>query len=457
MRAVRTFLLLEVSLVFAICFLTPLYTNHFISSFLVFLYFLILISPVFIINHSEFIRSPLMFFILFNATFGFQLILPFVFVDSQLVDTIQFNQFYNTKSLVIKLLLLKIISLSVFYLFFFIRPLKLTSLSSAVKPAKIKWISIFLIVQGLLGFSQILSQAESLFELLIQRELARSDRIYQDIGRHWFVAVQLSLVGFYLLVLEKPKRSVNVLFNILFIAFVIMNFIISGNRTSIVLAYLGLYAAWILAEKRFINYVLIFMGCVFLILLLAGNVVRETGISKINIHEGSIREQLVGSLSTMIDIRVERSIEGSGSLGVLAHLENGGEHLFGESYKSVLYAPVPSAIIGEKPLAGGRMAAYILSGRLDTAWPIEPVVEQYWNYGFFGIFVAAIIQAIIFRKVDNLVHKNSHNVAVLLVSLVIGMQLQIASDTLYKVLQSIVPIFLIYLYTNVKLGKALNV
>jgi len=450
MKSLKILILLISFLVIILCILAFFYTNYFSSIFLTLLYFFILVSPILLMRGNNSFADPLVIYVIFNCTFGLQFVLPFILVDSQSVDTVRMFNSYNVRALVEKLLVLKIFSVSVFYFFLFIFQFNFVAEKHRFHPVKISWIAFFLIIQGFLAFLVIVFYAESILDLLNQRQLKRFDRIYHDIGRHWFVAVQLSLVGFYLLILESPKRSINPFFNLLFLLFVAMNFIISGNRTSIVLAYLGLYGAWMLAQKRLVNYRLLIVGFLFLILLLVGNLIRESGTTEVNGNRAGVFESLVGSLQSLVDLRVARVISGSGSLGVLAHLENGGAYLYGESFESVLFAPIPSSLIGEKPLAGGRMAAYVLADRLDTAWPIEPEVEQYWNFGYLGVILAAIIKATIFRWVYVLVRRQPHNVAVLLISLTVGTQLQIASDALYKVLQSLIPIFAIYLYIQIR-------
>ena len=56
-------------------------------------------------------------------------------------------------------------------------------------------IAILVITFSLFSFLILIDKAGSIFELIIQRELTREDRLVADIGRHWFAFAQMGVLG----------------------------------------------------------------------------------------------------------------------------------------------------------------------------------------------------------------------------------------------------------------------
>ena len=229
-----------------------------------------------------------------------------------------------------------------------------------------------------------------------------------------------------------------------------IGFIVSGNRTSIVMSFILIYGAWAFSSKKLVSPTVIVLAACLLVVLSISTLVREQGFSKLQSsgYDADTREQ--GLLTKLLQVRSERAVKGSASLGVLMALDDGMPFLLGESYKSIAYIPVPSTLLsGGKPPAAGRLAAKELAGRTDTAWPISPVVEAYWNFGAFGVVVSGILYGLFSGFIYRVMLNNSDSTIVLVGYFSYVTTFSMGSDGFYKFFQVAVPLIALYFLLKV--------
>ena len=136
-------------------------------------------------------------------------------------------------------------------------------------------------------------------------------------------------------------------------------------------------------------------------------------------------------------------------------LDDGSPLINGESLKSIPYIPVPSSLlIEEKPPAAGKLAAQKLAGRNDTAWPVSPVVEAYWNFGILGVVISGIIYGLLSGFIYRVMINNFDSTIFLVGYFSYITTFSVGSDGFYKFIPVLIPLiflyFVIVLFNSIK-------
>ncbi len=402
-----------------------------------------------ILSNRMALLSPMFMFCFLQLTLFSLSWLPFITTDFLWNDT-----YYNADSHSVLNAIIKLNLLTSFWIII----ATLTHISFKFKSkwrsidtdTNFKIIGIFIVILSLISFSILISKAGSIFEILIQRELSREDRISTEIGRHWFALAQIGTLGLALWAFSDKFTFKTWYFYPIFFLSILVGFIVSGNRTSIVMSSILIYAAWSFHSKKIISPSIILMILLLISTLGFATLIREEGITSLQNDGYDNRVSQIDTLKKIWEIRAERSVSGSANLGILISLENGAPYILGESYKSIPYIPIPSAILSyPKPPAGGKLAAFKLSGRTDTAWPISPVIEAYWNFGIFGVIFSALLYGMLSSIIFSIM-KNNYKSTILIVGYFSYITLfSVGSDGFYKFLQAGIPLFILYVLLKI--------
>lgn len=311
-------------------------------------------------------------------------------------------------------------------------------------------IALVIIAFSIMSFFILIDKTGSFFDLMIQREITREDRVAATIGRHWFAFAQMGILGVALWAFSDKSIFKSWYFLPVVVTVLLIGFIVSGNRTSIVMSFVLIYGAWAFNSKKLISPAVIAMAVGLLITLDIASLVRDEGFSKLQSsgYDTGAREESM--LEKLLQVRSERAIKGSASLGVLIALDDGMPFLFGESYKSIAYIPIPSNFLSDgKPPAAGRLAAKELAGRTDTAWPISPVVEAYWNFGLFGVVLSGLIYGLFSALIYRVMLNNFDSTIMLVGYFSYVTTFSVGSDGFYKFSQAAVPLIALYFLIKV--------
>jgi hypothetical protein len=389
--------------------------------------------------------NPVFMFCLLQLTLYSLNWLPFLFVPTLINDTYNLGWDSNrVERAIIVLNLLTCLWLVFAVIGNFLWKVKVTW-RAADAGFNYRNIALVIIAVSILSLFVLIGKAGSFLELMIQREITREDRLAATIGRHWFAFAQMGILGVALWAFSDKRIFKSWYFLPLFATVLVTGFIVSGNRTSIVMSCVLIYGAWSLSSKKLISPVVIAMAVGLLIALGAASLVREEGFSKLQRSGYDVGTREEGFLEKLLHIRSERAIEGSASLGVLMALDDGMPFLFGESYRSIAYIPFPSALLSDaKPPAGGRLAAKELAGRTDTAWPISPVVAAYWNFGVLGVVVSGLIYGLFSGFIYRVMLNNLDSTILLVGYFSYVTRFSVGSDGFYKFFQVAIPLIALY-------------
>lgn len=303
-----------------------------------------------------------------------------------------------------------------------------------------KFYGICICVCAFIAFGALLVQVGSVADFILQRHLSRSDRLAAELGRHFFFVAQSGTFGVMLWAAKDPKFHQSLMFWCLTLLVVSTGFLVSGNRTSILLLIIVLYFFWFVHTGKLINWIGVVVTCVLVVLLSVATNIRTTG--SLTFEAG----QTTKGVQELVDQRIERATSGNAAFGLIHHVgKSPSNFLLGESYKSVPYVFIPSKSLDEaKPYAGGRLAAKTLANRDDTAWPIGHIIEAYWNFGLIGVILNAVLYGGLSRYVSQLLMSNRDSTFVLVTYLLYVFFFSLGSDGIYKFTQPFVVIWLIY-------------
>lgn len=440
----KFYLLLLPFLYVAISFLSLTFNNAPLPIISVIALLLTLSFCILVLGHNFALLNPVFMFCILQLTLYSLNWLPFISSSDLFNDTYYGSDHFLVERAIIKLNLLTalwvLIATFTFKLFTFKTKWKSIDLN-----INYKLIGFLIIFISFISTYILISKAGSIFDLIIQREITREDRLAAEIGRHWFALAQIGPLGIALWAFSDKYAFIKWYFLPILFLLLAIGFIVSGNRTSIVMSCILVYGAWAFRSRKIFSIKIFLLFSILISLLGVATIIRDQGISYFQNSNVSFNDSEESTIKKIWDIRSERAISGSASLGVIMSIEKGEPYIYGESYKSLPYIFIPSSILSyEKPPAGGRLAAKTLSGRTDTAWPISPIVETYWNFGIIGVAFSSFFYGLLSSFIFNIM-KNNYNSTLMLVGYFSFITLfSVGSDGFYKFFQVFVPLVFLY-------------
>ena len=315
-------------------------------------------------------------------------------------------------------------------------------------------ISYFFVVVSLFSVFMFYLNFESIFEMLIQRELSRGDRVASEAGRHWALLSQMILLSVVLLIFSNKYFLKSKAFWFIFFLNLIIIYLVSGNRTSLALSFLLIIFGQFYHFRKVLNLKTSLILVLCFIILNFANILREDGVSYFERSEhASSDNNDFDFISKFVNMRAERAINGNAAIGVLSYLEYN-DLILGESYSSIPYIFILSNLTESgKPPAAGKLAAELLADRKNTAWPIGSVIESYFNFSYLGVLFNSIIYGVICYFIYNLISNNPNNPIVISIYFSFILFFSLGSDGLYKSLPLILPLFSILILSNFKVFR----
>jgi oligosaccharide repeat unit polymerase len=359
-------------------------------------------------------------------------------------DTLQGMSIDNNNDAVVKYFILSSCWIIVAF-FSYLATTGLSSWQSKDSRVNYKLVGICIVIISFVSFLIVLEKFDSVFQMIMERQLTRADRAYVEHGRHFFLIAQSGVLGLLFWAVFDNRFYKSYFFWTLTLTTVLIAFLVSGNRTSILITFLMIYFSWFYHTRHIFSFKVILVTFFVVLMISIASNVREQGADFV--VSGEKNPMLIDRVEHLIDLRFERSTTGYAGFGVISLIDDrGGEFLYGESYFSIFYIPIPGVMLENgKPYAGGRLAAKKLYNRDDTAWPIGHIVEAYWNFGYIGVVVNAIIFGFLAKTIRKIVLNNQGSVIVIIGYIFFIFSFALGSDGIYKFSQSIIPIILIYL------------
>lgn len=247
---------------------------------------------------------------------------------------------------------------------------------------------------SLAAFFMLTHEAGGLGQLLLQRGVAPDMRIEVSLeGKHWHFLVGLLKIACLVWLSLRPKVWRSAAFLGAFGLALAFGFAATGSRSGVIIPVAMAAAIWMLANRRLPSNMLIAAWLVFALLIVGvGGEFRAAtrgadSLSAVKVQSGVVDGLLagieeIGSYSSVTD----------GTLAIVAAVPNRVGFIYGRSYLSVLFAPIPAVLLPfPKPLAGDRLTAIYIFNNPLSAIPPGNIGEAYWNFYIPGVIVVMFL------------------------------------------------------------------
>lgn len=245
---------------------------------------------------------------------------------------------------------------------------------------------------------------------------------WQD-GRHealageyyWVLLIKASALA-VLLWFALDRRSIyKPLFWICSIISVVINFLSTGSRSTIIVFFIIAMLVWMLREQKFAPTRIVLVGVIGVILIsFLGGFRSRIWKGEISLTPDNQEMSLTDYFEQGAVESAERAWTSNGLLPILARVPSEVGLLYGSSYLAFVTLPVPRVIWPGKPgQIGGLVGDTFFSSPSGT--PPGPIGEAYWNFHIPGVIIVFFIFGV-FQKwlAEWFVHYRKYPAAILI-------------------------------------------
>lgn len=347
--------------------------------------------------------------------------------------------------LVAKAFLLEALALLVVYIAFFATPINRVGRIPNPKAAAPAAVSLFWVGVSGVGLLALATIGGGLDQVLMQRGLASDQRIAAQVGGHWgylagiAVVAPLVWIGFDRSAVRKP-----VFWGIVVTALV-LKFFATGSRGGTLTPLIMIGCLYVLQTRK-VPYRYFVLGVLGSLLLVGGlGQYRLATMQAGALNEVRVEVSPAAWIERTLDELRRQVSENSGQLAVLGSVPNQTPYLWGESYLSVPFVFLPSAIFGEKPPAAGRLNSTIIFGNPLNTIPVGQLAEAYWNFSYFGILLVSMLFGATLKLFAQVYRHNPDHPLVMVLFLYVLFYFEMNSDRIYSFVHLAAPAVLIYL------------
>lgn len=313
------------------------------------------------------------------------------------------------------------------------------------KASGVGWKSVLWVGVSAVGLLMLIRYTGGIEQVLMQRGIASTERVAAHVGGQWNwlagigVVVPLIWLAFDSRAIRQP------LFWLVLLAAITIKFAATGSRSGTIVPVIMVGVIWMF-HHRTVPYRAIVVGIVLaLVMVGALGEFRAATQKAQSFDQVAVQSSFGQWLDASIAELGRLSGENSGQIAVLGKVPSEVSYLFGESYLSIPFVFVPSAVWGDKPDAVGKLVAKRIYGRPLTAIPPGPVGEAYWNFSYFGVIAVFLCYGAILRFIASVYTTNPEHSLVMVVFVYVLFYLQPHSPSLYGFFHLLVPAVVIWL------------
>lgn len=341
--------------------------------------------------------------------------------------------------------LLEALALIVTYVAYFAVPAFRVRRFASPRPWNPAMISMIWVSVSALGLLALATLGGGLDQVLMQRGLASDQRIAAQVGGHWSYLAGIGVVAPLMWVAFDRTAVRQPIFWGVVLAALFVKFASTGSRGGTIIPLIMIGSIYMLHARR-VPFKVILVGFIAAVLL-AGALgqYRSATMRSAALHEVQVDFQpLEFANRTLEELHSNVGIN-SGQLAVLGSVPERVPHLWGQSYLSIPYIFLPSAIFGEKPPAAGRLNSTLIYGNPLNTIPIGQVGEAYWNFSYPGILAVSILFGVILKLFAQTYRNNPDHPLIMVVFLYLLFYFELNSDRMYSFVHLTAPAVLIYL------------
>ena len=312
-------------------------------------------------------------------------------------------------------------------------------------PSGIAWKSILWIGVSAVGLFMIARYAGGIEGALMQRGIASTQRVGAQVGGQWNWLASIGVVVPLIWMAFDKGAARRLMFWVVLLTAIAIKFSATGSRGGTIVPLIMVGVIWMF-HHRTVPYRAIVVG-VFLALVMVGALgeFRSATQKAQSFDEVAVQSSFGQWLGSSVAELGRKSGENSGQIAVLGKVPSDEGYLFGESYLSIPFVFVPSAVWGDKPDAAGKLVAKRIYERPLTAIPPGPVGEAYWNFSYLGVVSVFLLYGVFLRFVGSVYTANREHSLVMVVFVYVLFNLQPHSPSLYDFFQLLVPAVVIWL------------
>lgn len=299
--------------------------------------------------------------------------------------------------------------------------------------------SVLWVVASAVGLLMIARIGGGLDQVLMQRGIAPEQRIEAQIGGHWKYLATIGAVAPVVWLACDKKAIGKLLFWCVLLAALAIKFAATGSRGGIITPVIIIGGIYVLQHQT-VPYRAVAIG-VALALLAVGGLGEYRAATQQAARFEQVRIESGPSewMQVALEEMQRNSGEKSGQLAILGRVPKETPHLWGESYLSLPFIFVPSALVGDKPAAGGELNAARIFGRPLTGIPPEPVGEAYWNFSYVGVVAIFLFYGALLKLIAATYRKNAAHPLVLVVFVYTLFYMKPHTPSLYDFGHAVVP------------------
>ena len=236
----------------------------------------------------------------------------------------------------------------------------------------------------------------------------------RELNGHFLVLCRFLPYILLLWYVYKPNAPKNLLFLIAFSLAAVLQFIVTGSRSAMLLTFVVMLAVYALHKRRVpTTGILILFLITSLILGVLGQV-RRSGRNGVVDFSALTEFNIAAAWKETQQESLNRR-RGT-DLAIAALVPDQRRFLLGTTYVSALAFWIPRSIWHDKPRGAGAHAAALLFGGRETmegysggGFPVNGVAEAYWNFGYFGVLVIYLLFGVILSAVARWMYQDPLN------------------------------------------------
>lgn len=299
----------------------------------------------------------------------------------------------------------------------------------------------------LFALAMLVRQLDGIGQLMLFRGMggdAREALIAEMGGRHWYFLATLLQPACLVWLALRPSDWRKPTFIAFFALALVVGFIGGGGQRSRMIAPLLMAGLiWMLRNRR-VSRSAIAVGAVFVILVVGvGGQFVEAMRGARTLQDVELDTGLAAGMSQGLETIMKRGSEIDGGYGILSKVPDEVDRLYGRSYLSVLFAPIPSALLPfDKPQPGGKLNAIHVFENPYTQIPPGNIGEAYWNFGIPGVVIVMFLFGFVLKWFMRLYVVNGGAGWVTAIYVVTLFLLQPNSPAIYHWLHALAPVAL---------------
>jgi hypothetical protein len=212
----------------------------------------------------------------------------------------------------------------------------------------------------------------------------------------------------------KPKATKNIYFLIAYLIAALLQFIVTGSRSSMLLTFAVFLGIYMIHKRRIAIIRLLIFALITSLILGALGQVRRSGRNGVADFSALTELNIAAALDATHQELSKRKAGTDLAIAALVPDQRG--FLLGTTYVSALAFWIPRSIWLDKPRGAGAYAAALLYGGRETmedysggGIPVNGVSEAYWNFGYLGVLVIYLLYGAILSAVARWVYQDLYN------------------------------------------------